>query len=335
MYEAHFGLAEAPFGVNPDPRFLFLSEVHKEALAHLIYGVRQRKGFIVITGDVGTGKTTLLNKLLGGLNERIRCVFITNPKLATDDFLRTIAYQLKLEVAKNFNKADFLIEMEALLAESLRRRENVLLVVDEAQNLSADLLEEIRLLSNLETAAEKMLQIILVGQQELNGKLLSDNLRQLRQRVSIKYHLEPLGEGETAAYINHRLKVAGNGGRDIFSHKAMREVYLASGGFPRLINNICDNAMLAAYSRDRSRVDGGLVQETVRDLEASYPRQPRPLPDLAPPEAPEPPSPAPRPRRRWRIYGAATALLLALLLAVMALLHNIWGSYEPLLDLLH
>jgi general secretion pathway protein A len=331
MYEAHFGLAENPFGVNPDPRFLFLSEVHQEALAHLIYGVRQRKGFIVITGDVGTGKTTLLNRLLQGLDGRTRAVMITNPKLETGDFLRTIAHGLRLKV-EPFSKAEFLIQMEALLSECLRRGENVLLVIDEAQNLSAELLEEVRLLSNLETSAEKMLQIILVGQQELNDKLRRDDLRQLRQRVSIKYHLEPLSGEETQGYIRHRLKVGGSDGQEIFSQRAMGEIYQASGGFPRLINNICDNALLAAYSRDLHRVDGALIKETMAELEASYPTQ-KPQPEPEPPREAEPepaPPPEPNPGRGWFLYGAAGGLIIALVLALLALAYGLSGGTGPL-----
>jgi general secretion pathway protein A len=326
MYEAHFGLAENPFGVNPDPRFLYLSEVHQEALAHLIYGVRQRKGFIVITGDVGTGKTTLLNKLLQGLDVRTRWAFITNPRLSTEDFLRTIAHGLGLEM-ESFSKADFLIRMETLLAECLRRGENVVLVIDEAQNLSTDLLEEIRLLSNLETAAEKMLQIILVGQQELNDKLLRAELRQLRQRVSIKYHLEPLGAEDTQRYVLHRLRVAGGDGA-IFNSQAMEEVFRASNGFPRLINNICDNTLLTAYSRDLGRVNGALVREAVSDIEGSYPHF-----ELRPP-GPAPAGPKAshlEAGRGWYVFGAVAILLLALL-GLLALSYNLWGGPEPLLS---
>ncbi len=336
MYEAHFGLSENPFGVNPDPRFLYLSEVHREALAHLIYGVRQRKGFIVITGDVGTGKTTLLQKLIQGLDERTRWVFITNPRLSTEDFLRAIAHGLRLVVADS-GKGSFLIAMEAMLSGCLRRGENVVLVVDEAQNLSGDLLEEVRLLSNLETASEKMLQIILVGQQELNDKLLQEGLRQLRQRVSIKYHLQPLGPEETSHYVQHRLWVAGGGGREIFSDGALSALHAASGGFPRLINNLCDNAMLAAYSRNLTRVDAPLIEETVREMAASYPgRTPAaPPPAAAAPEAAQGlPAPEPKSRvgRGW-LWGWTAALLLGLLGAGLALAHGLWGACWPLTGL--
>lgn len=326
MYEAHFGLAENPFGGNPDPRFLFLSEIHQEALAHLVYGIRQRKGFIVITGDVGTGKTTLLHKLLQGLDARTRAVFISNPRLTADDFLRTIAKGFGLQLPAPFSKAEVLFGLEEMLREALQRRENVLLVVDEAQNLSTELLEEVRLLSNLETASEKMLQIVLVGQQELNDKLLQPNLRQLRQRVSIKYHLEPLGCEDTRRYILHRLAVAG-GDEVLFSYEALREIYRASQGFPRLINNICDNALLTAYSRDLRRVDDRLVCETLRDIEASYPRQ------VKPPEA-SPPAPAAPADGRWYFFGALAVFVLALL-ALLALSYNLWGGLGPLLSVVH
>jgi general secretion pathway protein A len=337
MYEAHFCLNENPFGVNPDPRFLFLSEVHQEALAHLVYGVRQRKGFIVITGDVGTGKTTLLNKLLQGLDARTRWVFLSNPRLSAEDFLRTIARSLGLPLEGEFSKADFLFRLEGLLADALRRSENVVLVVDEAQNLSPELLEEIRLLSNLETAAEKMLQIILVGQQELNDKLLRDDLRQLRQRVSIKYHLQPLGAEDARRYVLHRLAVAGGEG-SLFNPEALQEIYAASRGFPRLINNICDNSLLTAYSQDLDRVDETVVRQTLRDIEASYPRQERP-PQNAPPPTVKPAPPAPSPRavatgKGWYFLGAATVLLLALL-ALLALSYNLWGGLGPLLSVVH
>jgi len=270
MYTSFFGFDEKPFTINPDPRFLYLSESHKEALAHLIYGIKERKGFTVITGDVGTGKTTLINKLLDGLDPGVQKVFINNPDLSREDFFFAIAQSLEIEDGAA-GKGKFLAAFEKYLHEADARGEQVVLIVDEAQNLPRTLLEEIRLLSNLETSRQKLLQIVLVGQQELNEKLSQPSLRQLRQRVSQKFHISPLNRQETEEYIEHRLGVSGYVGGQLFTGRAVARIHDASGGYPRLINVLCDNLLLAAYTREQRRIGASLVKEVAQEMEAAYP----------------------------------------------------------------
>lgn len=275
MYRAFFGLQELPFSISPDPRFLYLSESHKEALAHMIYGVRERKGFTVITGDVGTGKTTLIQKFLEGLDPHTLVIVLNNPGLSREDFFYTLAMAVGVDTGQS--KARFLAAFEDYLLAAHARGEQVLLVVDEAQNLPLALLEELRLLSNIETASRKLLQIVLVGQQELNEKLARPELRQLRQRVGQKFHIAPLSREETAAYIHHRLSVAGYaGGEQVFSPRALWRLYDFTGGYPRLVNVLCDNLLLAAYSRDAQRIGASMVREISQDMEAAYAQTPAP-----------------------------------------------------------
>jgi general secretion pathway protein A len=269
MYRTFFGFNEPPFSISPDPRFLYLSESHKEALAHMIYGVQERKGFTVITGDVGTGKTTLINRFLGGLEAKVKIISINNPDLSREDFFYAISGAIGLD--GGLSKARFLAAFERHLREADGRGEQVLLIVDEAQNLPRTLLEEIRLLSNLETASRKLLQIVLVGQQELNEKLAQPSLRQLRQRISQKFHIAPLNREDTARYIDHRLSVAGYaGGQQLFSGRAVGRIYDFSGGYPRLVNVLCDNLLLAAYARGMHRIGTSLVKEVSQQIEAAY-----------------------------------------------------------------
>jgi general secretion pathway protein A len=303
MYTTFFGFDEPPFSISPDPRFLYLSDSHKEALAHMIYGVRGRKGFTVITGDVGTGKTTLINKFREGLDQNVRIVSLNNPDLSREDFYYVISRALDIDVG--LSKARFLAALEGYLTAAEGRGEQVLLIVDEAQNLPRFLLEEIRLLSNLETAARKLLQIVLVGQQELNDELAQPSLRQLRQRISQKFHIAPLNREETGEYIEHRLEVAGYaGGQQLFSGRAISRLYDFTGGCPRLINVVCDNLLLAAYSREMQRIGASLVKEVCQNLEAAY--------------APATPAlPAPRrgkERDRVAFYGLVALAVLIFLL---------------------
>ena len=266
MYTDFFGLTEKPFAITPDPRYLFMSERHGEALAHLVYGVTESGGFIQLTGEVGTGKTTLVRTLLGKVPEKADVALILNPQLTAIEFLQTICEELSIPVPPSSGSTKALVDAlnEHLLAAHAKGRRTILLV-DEAQNLAAEVLEEVRLLTNLETAKQKLLQIILIGQPELRELLARNDLRQLAQRVTGRYHLQPLTHDESDQYINHRLRVAG-ALVEIFDSAARREVYRLSGGVPRLINVICDRALLGAYSRGVRTVDNKLVREATSEV---------------------------------------------------------------------
>ena len=267
MYESFYGLKENPFKVTPDPKFLYLGENHKEALAQLLYGVKEGKGFIVITGEVGAGKTTLLYSLLERVdnNGHMKTAFLFNPKLEVNDFILYILRDLGVKVRRS-TKGDYLQALHGYLLDAYKHDKKVVLIVDEAQGLKPELLEEIRLLSNLETAKSKLLQIVLVGQPELNKTLLDPGFRQLTQRVNLRYHLTPLSEKETKEYIEKRLRIAGSNGGAIFTPKAIKEIYRRSNGIPRVINILCDNTLLTAYALDQKVVDVKPVREAGKDL---------------------------------------------------------------------
>ena len=267
MYASFFGLNEKPFSITPDPRYLFLSERHGEALAHLVYGVTESGGFIQLTGEVGTGKTTLVRTLLlNRMPDNADVAVVLNPQLSVVEFLATICEELHIDVVHNRGSIKALtdaLNRHLLGAHAEGRR--TILVVDEAQNLSPAVLEQVRLLTNLETAKQKLLQIILIGQPELRDLLARNDLRQLAQRITGRYHLEPLSRDETAQYIEHRLKVAGALG-EVFDSGAKKEVYRLSQGVPRLINVICDRALLGAYSRESRRVNASLVRQAAGEI---------------------------------------------------------------------
>ena len=266
MYTKFFGLTEKPFAITPDPRYLFMSEQHSEALAHLVYGVSESGGFIQLTGEVGTGKTTLVRTVLGRLPAEVDVALILNPQLTALEFLIAICEELSTPPAEDKRSAKSLVDTlnRHLLAAHARGRRTILLV-DEAQNLSPDVLEQLRLLTNLETAKQKLLQIILIAQPELRDILARDDLRQLAQRVTGRYHLEPLSREESGQYIDHRLKVAGALG-EVFDDAAKQEVFNLSGGVPRIINVICDRAMLGAYSRDTRKIGKRLVEKAAAEV---------------------------------------------------------------------
>jgi general secretion pathway protein A len=266
MYTSFFGLNEKPFTITPDPRYLFMSERHGEGLAHLVYGVTESGGFIQLTGEVGTGKTTLVRTLLGQIPSEVDIALILNPQLTAVEFLMTICEELGVGLPKQRYSAKALIDAlnEHLLAAHARGRRTILLV-DEAQNLSEGVLEQLRLLTNLETAKQKLLQIILIAQPELREKLAQANMRQLAQRVTGRYHLEPLSADEASLYIDHRLRVAG-ALTEIFEPAAKREVYRLSGGVPRVINVICDRALLGAYSKEKRTVNRRLVRKAASEV---------------------------------------------------------------------
>lgn len=266
MYNRFFGFARDPFRVNPDPSFLFMSEGHAEALATLVYAVQERKGFITLTGEVGTGKTTILNALLGRLESTVQTAFIFNTALEVEDLFATLFEELELEPVVPFRKSAALSRLNRYLIERLEHGLQTLLIVDEAQNLSEAVMEEIRMLSNLETPQSKLLQIMLVGQPELGEKLARPQLRQLRQRVELRHAIRPLHAQETASYLRERQVVAGHPRGDVFTVAAERAVYRFSRGIPRVINVLCDNALIVAFSRQSERVSAQMIEDAARDL---------------------------------------------------------------------
>jgi general secretion pathway protein A len=267
MYTDFFGLNEKPFSITPDPRYLFMSERHGEALAHLVYGVTESGGFIQLTGEVGTGKTTLVRTLLlNRMPGNADVAVVLNPQLSVVEFLATICEELHIDVSHN--RGSIKAQTDALNQHLLAAHANgrrTILVVDEAQNLSPAVLEQVRLLTNLETAKQKLLQIILIGQPELRDLLARNDLRQLAQRITGRYHLEPLTREESAQYIEHRLKVAGALG-EVFDSGAKKAVFRLSGGVPRLINVICDRALLGAYSINSRRVNRRLARRAAAEV---------------------------------------------------------------------
>jgi general secretion pathway protein A len=265
MYEKFFNLKEKPFNLTPDPKYLYLGENHREALAHLVYGVRERKGFMVMTGEVGTGKTTLLHALLKSLGEDTKTVFIFNPILEVKDFFKFVCLDLGIKI-KDQTKGDCLLEIYQYLIEAYRKNENVVLIIDEAHNLNPFILEEIRLISNFETAKDKLIQIILVGQPELNAVLNHPKSRPLKQRISLWFFINSLTQKETGEYISLRLHKAGME-NSCFTEKAVDEIFGYSKGVPRVINILCDNSLTTGYATDKKKIDENIVKEVIADLE--------------------------------------------------------------------
>lgn len=280
MYEDYYGFVEKPFSLTPDPKYLYKSESHANAFDLLQYGIRRREGFIVVTGDIGTGKTTLCRALLDQLDSRTFTALLLNPFIAEDDLLRQILQDFGIVSREEMRRGRLagvsrqeLIEtLNDFLLSLLPLRATALLIIDEAQNLPRPVLEYIRMLSNLETDKEKLLQIIMVGQLNLKDVLRSPDLRQLDQRVSIRYQLQPLTAEETAAYVTHRVTIAGGGAAVSFTPKALQCVHKYTAGIPRLINLICDRALLAAYSERAMRVTHEMVQKGARSLDLAPPR---------------------------------------------------------------
>jgi general secretion pathway protein A len=266
MYKEFFGLKEKPFNVTSDPSFLFLSRVHKEAFSHLLYGIKERKGFLEITGEIGAGKTTLCRALLNHLDANTKSAFIFNSTLPDMQLFQTILEDFGLPIERK-TKAAMLRQFNNFLLDELSRNNNVVLIIDEAQNLKNSALEELRILSNLETEKEKLFQMILVGQPQLRDKINSPNLEQLRQRISVRFHITSLEGDEVGEYIYHRLKIAGSGGDIIFSGDALGCIYRYSNGIPRLINKICDKALLCAYVMETRHVDVSIVERCIHEIE--------------------------------------------------------------------
>ncbi|MFA5338794.1 MAG: AAA family ATPase [Candidatus Omnitrophota bacterium] len=266
VYESFFGLKERPFNVTADPNFLFFSKKHREAFDHLIYGIKERKGFLEITGEIGTGKTTLCRALLGQLDKNTKTAFILNSNLPEMQLLLAIVTDLGL-APKPKTKISLLTELNKFLIAELKAGSNVVLIIDEAQNLKAAQLEQIRLLSNLETDKEKLIQIVLVGQPQLKEKLDSPELEQLRQRIAVRYHILPLDRTELGDYIYHRLRVAGADGNITFEPDALGEIYEYSSGVPRLINLICDRVLLLGFSMETKTMTLDMIKRSVEEIE--------------------------------------------------------------------
>ena len=304
MYTSFFGLQEKPFAITPDPRYLYLSERHAEALAHLLYGINEAGGFIQLTGEVGTGKTTVIRSLLEQLPGHADVALILNPRVTPAEFLLTICEELHVAVPEP-GRGSTKVLMDLLgrhLLDTHARGRRVVLIVDEAQNLSTQTLEQVRLLTNLETATTKLLQIILIGQPELRELLDRPELRQLAQRITGRYHLNPLSAEESAAYVKHRMRVAG-ATAEVFTPAALREIHRLSGGVPRIINVICDRALLGAFTQEDHRVGGALVRQAASEV---YGR----------------PVPAP-----WLKWGTAAAVAAAVALVAVGLV-SLWSARQ-------
>ena len=268
MYEAFFGLREKPFRMTPDTRYFYPSAKHMDALNHMVYAIEERRGFVVITGEIGSGKTTLSRVLLQKLDPRTKTAIIRNTQLTAKDLIALALEELEIPSKPGSTKATLIGLLNEFLVEQLRENTTVVLLIDEAQNLKPAVLEEVRMLSNLETETDKLIQIILMGQPELRSKLWLRELTQLRQRVTLHYHLGPLDEMETAAYITHRLHVAGANGSPIFSSTTFLAIFHHTRGVPRLINGLCDRALLTGYVNDTKTVNPEVIDEVALELPA-------------------------------------------------------------------
>lgn len=270
MYEAYFGLKENPFTLSPDPRYLYLSPQHREAMNCLIYGIGEKKGFMVVTGGIGTGKTTLCRALLAGLDGKTASALIFNPALSDIELLKTINQEFGIRIVGRGTKKRHLDALNTYLMRNFAAGRNAVLMIDEAQNLSHNVLEQIRMLSNLETVREKLIQIILLGQPELLRLLALPSLRQLNERITVRYDLKPLAREDVRRYIEHRLIKAGADKGGTFTTGSYTLIYRLSRGIPRRINAICDRALLIAYGQDLRTIDRRLIRAAVRDIGPGY-----------------------------------------------------------------
>jgi len=265
VYLEFYGLNEAPFDITPNPRYLYYSAKHREAFNHLLYGIRERKGFVQLTGEVGAGKTTLCRALMEKLDGHYSTALILNPVLDADGLMKAIAMEFGLNVTA-MDRLEILATINMYLLSLVEQERDAVLIIDEAQDLTDDLLEQVRLLSNLETDDRKLLQIVLMGQTELKDRLAAEELRQLRQRILVHYELRPFTLEEMGRYIQHRLTVSGSMGRPYFTPWALRHLYKASRGIPRIINNLCDKALLSSFIRDSDEVNYWDTRRAARDL---------------------------------------------------------------------
>jgi general secretion pathway protein A len=269
VYLQYYGLTEPPFDITPNPRFLFYSPKHREAFNHVLYGIRERKGFVQLTGEVGAGKTTLCRAILDQLDGHYATALILNPVMSAKELVKAIAIEFGLPV-NSLDRLDTLAVINQFLLQQAERGQDAVLIIDEAQDLTDELLEQVRLLSNFETESRKLLQIVLMGQPELRDRLNNPRLRQLRQRITVRYHLPPLNRFEVTQYIQHRLEVAGAKGAPYFTQPALWRVYRYSQGIPRLLNAICDKVLLAGFVQQREDIDFRMVGRAVRELEGIF-----------------------------------------------------------------
>jgi len=325
MFETFYGLREKPFNQTPDPKFLYLSEKHKEAFAHLLYGIKNRTGFVMLTGEIGTGKTTICRNLLSQLDSDTELAFIFNPFLSPIELLRKINTEFGIDTQAD-NLLGLTEELNVHLLNAGVRGKNCVLVIDEAQNLDVKVLEQIRLLSNLETESSKLIQIILIGQPELAEKLDLHELRQLNQRITARYHLKPLNEAETLQYVAYRIHVAGGRKTVSFSKNAIRQVYKLSGGTPRVVNAICDRALLIGYTREEHIITADIVRQAAREIKGEKVTVNRPQ--------------SPRAWTRWMPSPTAVLIAVLFLIIVQLLLNPVdrvarglaWGNHLPTVE---
>jgi general secretion pathway protein A len=266
VYLEYYGLKEPPFNINPNPRLLYFTSKHREALNHMLYGIRERKGFVQLTGEVGAGKTTLCRAMLEQLGDGFETALILNPVLSPDQLMKAIAMEFGIPV-KGLDRLETVAALNDFLLEQVMVGNDCVLIIDEAQDLVNELLEQVRLLSNLETDDRKLLQIVLLGQPELRDRLNDHSLRQLRQRITVRYHLPPLNQGEVGHYIQHRLVACGANGAPWFTAAAFWRIYRYSRGIPRLINAVCDKCLLAGYVKRLERIDFRMVGRAIKELE--------------------------------------------------------------------
>jgi general secretion pathway protein A len=332
VYLAFYGLREKPFGGTPDPRFLYLAPSHREALAQLVYGVQQKKGFLVLTGEVGTGKTTLLHALLRRLDAQTAAALVFNSMLSFEGLLEYALEDFGLSKTGD-SHAQRLMALNTFLIERRRAGQNTVLIIDEAQNLSPETLEQVRLLSNFETPTEKLLQILLVGQPELGERLALPGLRQLQQRIALRCRIQPLTMEEAAEYIRVRLRIAGARDTGLFAPEAIARITAQSGGIPRVVNAVCDHALLIGYADQQRRIDGRIVDEAIRYLEAGEAPGSRPAPGAR--GAIVRARAGARRVPRWAVVsGAVTAVALVALVPTLTLWPEIFhGVVSPLAEL--
>ena len=268
MYESFFGLKEKPFRMTPDTRYFYPSERHMDALSHMVYAIEERRGFVVITGEIGSGKTTLSRVLFQKLDPRTKTAIVRNTHLTSKDLISAVLEELEIPFRPSDSKTHLIGLLNEFLIDQLREDNNVVLLIDEAQNLKPSVLEEVRMLSNLETETDKLIQIVLMGQPELQQKLWLKELTQLRQRVTLHYHLGPLDAKETGGYVTHRLRVAGANGSEVFNPAALTKVFQYTKGVPRLINGLCDRALLTGYVQEAKAIGTEIIEEVAQELPA-------------------------------------------------------------------